>query len=200
MSLPVLWPTSGNQLETFPRTELVDIFIGVKKKSHLKHLERVDTFKKRTYDLKVWTFCPSHSIISSQPLEACVVPQLLAALLENHPISLFSSIHLGLICSESCRMAGANPSSQWGGGGAQLGQIAGSSRDVNKQATSTDINLYLAVVGEEVKGIDRKVPSRKSVATLQRRSLNWELNPWPSCWANIQSTPPVDHILVVLAR
>lgn len=74
-------------------------------------------------------------------------------------------------------MAGANPSSQWGGGGAQLGQIVGSSRAVNKQATSTDINLYLAGLGEEVKGIDREVPSSKSVAALQGRSLNLELNP-----------------------
>lgn len=54
---------------------------------------------------------------------------------------------------------------------------AGSSRDVNKQATSTDMNLYWAGLGEEVKGIDREVPSGKSVATLQGRSLKWELNP-----------------------
>lgn len=81
-----------------------------------------------------------------------------------------------------------------GGGGAQLGQTAGSSRDVNKQATSTDINLRLACLEEEVKGIDGEAPYRKNVATAQRKSrLNWELNPWPSCWANIQSAPPVTH-------
>lgn len=75
-------------------------------------------------------------------------------------------------------MAGANPGSRWGGGGAQLGQTAGSSRDVNKHATSTDINLRLACLGEEVKGIDGEAPYRKNVATLQRKSwLNWELNP-----------------------
>lgn len=41
-----------------------------------------------------------------------------------------------------------------GGSRAQLGQIAGSSRDVNNQATSTDLNRYLAGLGEEVNGID----------------------------------------------
>lgn len=34
------------------------------------------------------------------------------------------------------------------------GQIAGSSRDINRQTTSTDFNCYLAGLGEEVKGID----------------------------------------------
>lgn len=68
-------------------------------------------------------------------------------------------------------MAGANPASQWGvGWGSQLGQIAGSSRDVNKQATSTDMNLCLAGQGAEVIGAARKCPPGKTCQLGKQRT------------------------------
>lgn len=148
----------------------------------------------------MWTFCLSHSITSSQPPEACVMPQLPAALITK---IIGSLSHPFIPAWSALRAAGwLEPIPALGGGEAGHNldkQPVHPGTSINRQPQLTLTSAWL-VWERRWKELMGRRPTGRTWQLCKERA-GWTGNWTRDLPAGLTSNPPLQyHILVILLR